>query len=144
MPTILRRTVGALALFAASAAAVAARAGYFLVAYSSITETLTFKSRLNAARFAQYIDSHGVMWQYQQLRLEELIQLPEIGDLPVRQLVYGQKGEHVFEIGAPLSVPVIARHTQIFVSGAVVGDLVVEAPAAAISQISQSAGMTTP
>ena len=80
--------LGALALFAAIAITVAVPAVYFVVAYSNSAETLSFKSRLNAARVAQYIYTHDVMWQYQQLRLEELIQLPETGEQPIRQKIY--------------------------------------------------------
>ena len=46
---------------------------------------MTFKARLNAARVAQYIYTHDGMWQYQQLRLSELIQLPDAGAQPIRQ-----------------------------------------------------------
>ena len=61
---------------------------------------MTFKARLNAARVAQYIYTHGGMWQYQQLRLAELIQLPETGEQPIRQKIYDQANRLVLEEGA--------------------------------------------
>ena len=127
MPTFFRRMLGALALFAAIAIAVAVPAVYFVVAYSNSVEALAFKSRLNAARVAQYIYTHDVMWQYQQPRLEELIQLPETGEQPLRQKIYNGDGALVLEWGAVLPAPVLARRAPIVVTGSTVGSLVVEA-----------------
>ena len=127
MPATLRRLIGALALFVAMIAAIAVPAVYFAVAYSSGAETLAFKARLNATRVAQFIYTHNVMWRYQQLRIEELIQLPETGDQPVRQEVYDEGGNLVFEEGAKPSAPIISRSAPITVSGRPVGSVVVQA-----------------
>ena len=127
MPATLRRLIGALALFVAMIAAIAVPAVYFAVAYSSGAETLAFKARLNATRVAQFIYTHNVMWRYQQLRIEELIQLPETGDRPVRQEVYDDGGNLVFEEGAKPSAPIISRSAPITVSGRPVGSVVVQA-----------------
>ncbi len=127
MPTVLRRILGALAVFAALAIAIAVPAVYFVVAYTNSAETLTFKSRLNAARVAQYIYTHDVMWQYQQLRIEELIQLPKTGEQAIHQKVYGGGGELVLEDGPVLPAPVMAQRAPIVVAGSTVGSFVVEA-----------------
>ena len=65
----LRTLVGAIALFIAVITAVAVPAGYFVVNYTNASELLAFKARLNAARVAQYVYTHDIMWQYQHLRL---------------------------------------------------------------------------
>lgn len=86
MPTApLRRLVGALALTISITTAIVVPAGYFAIEYSNSAETLSFKARLNAAKVAQYIYSHDAMWQYQQLRLGELIQFPKAGERPISQ-----------------------------------------------------------
>ena len=87
---------------------------------------MTFKARLNAARVAQYIYTHDGMWQYQQLRLAELIQLPETGEQPIRQKIYDQANRLVLEEGAPLDAPIVTRSIPIVVAGSTVGVFVVE------------------
>jgi diguanylate cyclase (GGDEF)-like protein len=66
------------------------------------------------------------MWQYQQQRLAELIELPEIGQQPIRQKIYDQVNRLVLEEGAPLDVPVAARSVSIVVAGSTVGVFIVE------------------
>ena len=124
--TALRNLVTFVGLLVAIVTAVAVPSGYFLVGYSNISETASFKARLNAARIAQYIYTHNSMWQYQQLRLSELIQLPEAGELPVRQKIYDQAGNLVLEEGASLAAPIISRGAPIVVSGSTVGSLAIE------------------
>jgi diguanylate cyclase (GGDEF)-like protein/PAS domain S-box-containing protein len=123
----LRRTVSVIALAVAITTAVAVPAGYFLVGYTNTAEVLAFKARLNAARVAQYIYTHNVMWQYQQLRLSELMQLPEGGEQPTRQRVFDKAKRLVLEEGPELSAPVMRRSTLIVVGDAAVGSLVAEA-----------------
>jgi hypothetical protein len=124
---VLRKTVRAIALVVAITTAVAVPAGYFVVGYSNTGEVLGFKARLNAARVAQYIYTHNVMWQYQQLRLSELMQLPEGGEQPTRQKVFDQNEHLVLDEGPELAAPVMARRTPIVVGDAAVGSLVAEA-----------------
>jgi len=123
----LRKTLRAIALLVAITTAVAVPTGYFVVGYTNTAEVLGFKARLNAARVAQYIYSHEVMWQYQQLRLSELIQLPEGGEQPIRQKVFDQNEELVLDEGPDLVAPVMTRRTPITVGGAAAGSLVAEA-----------------
>ncbi len=123
----LRKLVSAIGLIVAITTAVVVPAGYFIVGYSNVTETLAFKSRLNAARLAQYIYTHDGMWQYQRLRLVEMIQLPEAGEQPIRQEVYDQAGQRVLEEGASLRTPVVAQRAPIVVASTTVGSVIVEA-----------------
>ncbi len=122
----LRKRVSAIALVVAILTAIAVPAGYFMLGYSNSAETLAFKSRLNAARVAQYIYSHQEMWQYQKLRLSEIIQLPEANEQPIGQKLYDQNGTLVLDEGADLSAPVMSRRAPIVVGDSVVGSLVVE------------------
>ena len=123
----LRRIVGAIGLSVAVTTAVAVPAGYFYVGYSTIAETAAFKARLNAARVGKYIYTHKELWQYQELRLAELIQLPEAGERPIHQKIYDNSGRLVVEEGAALPAPTVTRHAPIVVSGTAVGSLTVEA-----------------
>src|SRR5664280_2725270 len=127
MPIIpLRKLVSAIGLSVAITFAVATPSMYFIHDYINVSAKMTFKARLNAARVAQYIYTHDGMWQYQQLRLAELIQLPETGQQPIRQKIYDQAHRLVLEEGAPLDAPVATRSVPIVVAGATVGVFVVE------------------
>jgi diguanylate cyclase (GGDEF)-like protein len=122
----LRKIVNAVGLFVAITTAVVVPSGYFIVGYSNVTGTLAFKSRLSAARLAQYIYSHDGLWQYQRLRLVEMIQYPEAGEQPIRQQVYDRSGQLVLDEGAPLYAPVVGRRAPIIVTDATIGSVVVE------------------
>jgi len=96
------------------------------VGYSNTVNTLAFKGRLNAARVAQYIYTHEGLWQYQRLRLAELIQLPEADEQPVVQTIFDKDGSLVLREGATLHWPVVGRRAPIVVSGETVGSFVIE------------------
>ncbi|MCF8475523.1 MAG: EAL domain-containing protein [Pseudolabrys sp.] len=122
----LKKVVGAISLSIAIAVAVAAPVGYFIIGYSNVTEVLDFKARLNAARVAKYIYTHDELWQYQELRLAEIIQLPEWGERPIRQSVYDLGDQLVVKEGPALAAPVVSRRAPVLVGNAKVGSLVIE------------------
>ena len=128
MPTIipLRKLVSAIGLTVAFTVAVAPPSMYFIHDYINVSAKMTFEARLGAARVAQYIYTHDGMWQYQQQRLAELIELPEIGQQPIRQKIYDRVNRLVLEAGAPVDVPVVARSVPIVVAGSTVGGFIVE------------------
>lgn len=117
--TIINRT----AVAVAALIAVGIPAGNFYIDYHSKAETLAFKSRLGASRVAQYIYTHNSFWQYQTLRLGEVIQLPETGEEPIAQTIYDKDGNLVLRQGAALRPPVVERRSPIVVSGQTVGTL---------------------
>lgn len=122
----LRRLVSVIGLSVAITVAVGMPIGYFIDGHYDIGNNLTFKGKLNAARVAQYIYSHDTMWQYQRLRLAELIQMPEADEEPINQKIYDEGGRLVVDDGVSLPAPIAARRVPIVVSGASVGTLVVE------------------
>jgi len=121
-----RKMVSTIGLIVAITIAVAGPCGFFIVAYSNAAVRLEFKSVLNAARVAQYINTHNTMWQYQQLRLSELIELPDPAQ-PISQKIYDHTGRLVLAAGGSLPAPVLSHRTSIVVAGATVGSLTVEA-----------------
>jgi diguanylate cyclase (GGDEF)-like protein len=134
----LKKFVNGFALFVAIVIAIVVPVGNFIDNRSDAIAMLEFKGRLNAARIAQYIYTHETLWQYQQLRLAELIQLPDTGDPPINQRIYDESGSLVYTQGVTLAPPVMARRTPIVVSGWTVGWLVVET---SLSEILRQAGL---
>ena len=127
MPTMsLRRLVGTIGLAVAIITAVATPAIYFIHDYYNASAKLTFKARLNAARVAQYIYTHNDMWQYQELRLAELIQLPTVAEEPMDQRIYDLANHLVHDDAVKLDAPIMTRRVPITVAGSAVGVFVVE------------------
>jgi diguanylate cyclase (GGDEF)-like protein len=122
----LRKLVSAIGLAVAITVAVATPSVYFIHDYINASAKLTFKARLNAARVAQYIYTHDGIWQYQQLRFAELIQLPETGEQPILQKIYDLANRLVLEEGAHLGAPVVTRSAPIVIAGSTVGVFIVE------------------
>lgn len=122
----LRTIVNRIAIVVAASIAIGIPAGNFYIDYFSNAESLAFKSRLSASRVAQYIYTHDNLWQYQTLRLGELIQLPEAGEEPIAQAIYNKDGALVLHQGPDLRPPVIERRSPIVVSGETVGTVSVQ------------------
>ena len=121
----LRSIVGTIGLTAAILISLAGPIAYATLAYAEQAELVSFKARLSASRLAKYIYSHEKLWQYQRVRLAEIIELPQIGDQPVRQLVLDAAGKVVTE-SPPLAGPVLQRDAQIIVRGALAGHVQVQ------------------
>ena len=118
---LLKKMVGTIALSIAAFVAIAAPVSYFAVNYVHQSEVLAFKARLTAARVAQYIYTHDELWQYQQLRLAELIQLPERGEEPSRHVVYDLSDRPVLDEDPALTGPVMERRAPILIGDSIVG-----------------------
>ncbi len=122
----LRRIISVIGLVVSIATAAVIPCGYFFVGYSNTQETMAFMARLNAARAAQYIYSHNALWQYQRVRLADLVRLPEVGEKPITQKIYNRVGNLVMEEAMPLTAPITSHRVPIVVSGSTVGSFVVE------------------
>ena len=123
----LRTLVSTIGLFVALTSATVIPSGVLLVRHQNISQMLTFKARLNADRLAQYIYGHAAMWQYQELRLDEQIQLPTAGREAIHQTIYGSDDKPLLHNGPELDLPVMSRRADIVVNGEVVGHLDVSA-----------------
>lgn len=122
----LRTIVNRIAVAVAVLIAVGIPAGNFYVDYSRTANSLEFKAHLSAARAARYIYANDSLWQYQQLRLGEIIEFPETGDAPIVQAIYDKDGSLVLRQGPALPAPVIERRSPIVVSGRTVGTMAIE------------------
>jgi diguanylate cyclase (GGDEF)-like protein len=127
--TSLRALVSALGLFVAIVTAVSIPAGYLFVEYSDIKNGLEFKAHLKANRLAKYIYSHDTLWQYQTVRLAELIEVPEAHARGDQQSIFDAAGKLVVEIGMTPAYPAITQAAPIVVDGANVGRVEVAASA---------------
>jgi len=116
-PIGLRSIVSTIGIVIALLAAVLTPAGFLADAYSDARDTLAFKARFNANRVATYIYSHEELWQYQQLRLVEQMQLPSDYGEPIHQKLYTSDGKLVLEEGPSQAWPAITSRADITVGG---------------------------
>jgi PAS domain S-box-containing protein len=114
---ILGRVVGWLGLSIGLTVAVAIPAGYLLVAWSQLAQELSLLSEIKATRLAKYIYVHQDLWQYQTLRLAELIEVPEATALIAQHRIVDAAGTLVLETGDAVAPPNLWHSAPIMVSG---------------------------
>ena len=116
----LRTLVSAIGLLVAAMTAVSVPLGYFAVGYTNTASLFDFKADLNARYLAKYIYTHNTLWQYQRVRLAELLDQTN-GSKDSRKRVVDSAGKLVLDEGAELASPVLTRSAPIEVAGSTVG-----------------------
>ncbi len=116
----LRSLVGAIGLSVAMITTIAIPGAYFLVAYMSLANDLSFVTSLSSDQVARFAVEHETSWRGQGDRLAELIDLPSV-TASIRQRVYDSQGRLVAERGGPADRPVLVRSMPIVAAGSPVG-----------------------
>jgi diguanylate cyclase (GGDEF)-like protein len=129
VPRSLRALVNLIGLCVAVTTALAIPAGYWFVEHSAAANNLTFQAQLKANRLAKYVYKHAELWQYQSVRMAELIEVPEASSQPDGQRIFDDTRKLVLEVGAAPAFPAMMRAAPIVVSGEKVGHIEVAASA---------------
>jgi diguanylate cyclase (GGDEF)-like protein len=95
--------------------------GYLAVGYSHVATVLSSEANLNAATVARYIYSHEQMWEFQHVRLSELIELNRAPNVRRRHRILDTAGGVVLEYGDAVEAPTSIENSPIVVAGKVVG-----------------------
>jgi diguanylate cyclase (GGDEF)-like protein len=122
----LRALVSAIGLVVALTTAILIPAGYFTVGYLNMASLLDFKASLNSQYLAKYIYTHDTLWQYQRVRLAELLSQTNGGKF-TRKRVVDSGGKLVLEEADALPSPLLSRSAPIEVAGSAVGKVEIEA-----------------
>ncbi|HEY0328514.1 MAG TPA: EAL domain-containing protein [Rhodopseudomonas sp.] len=117
----LRKTVNAIALSLVVAITILAPLGYGLVDYRFEESRATFRAKLSASRLAQYIYQHSQLWQYQTVRMAELVHLTELPGTAGRYRVIDQAGKVLLSEPAVAAHVTMTRTTPVMVAGTQVG-----------------------
>jgi diguanylate cyclase (GGDEF)-like protein/PAS domain S-box-containing protein len=123
----LRTLVSAIGLFVAITTAVSLPIGYFVVGYANMSSLLDFKSDLNARYVAKYIYAHDILWQYQRVRLAELLEQADVEGDSMRKRIVDVDGALVVDEGPQLPAPLLVRSSPVVVAGTAVGKVEVAA-----------------
>jgi len=122
----LRGLVNAVGLSVAIATAISIPAGYFAIGYTNIASVLDFKAELTAGDLAKHIYTHNTMWQYQRLRLSELIGQNEGANKDVHTRLLDAADRVLIEQGDDVAAPALVRSTPVVVAEETVGRVEVE------------------
>ena len=120
MPPI-RTLLNGFGILIAGMVALAAPMGYLAVGLGEALGTLTFKAQLNADRVAKYVFTHNELWQYQSVRLAELIELPAADGSSLHQRITDAQGIMVLDELDDIEKPVLRFRARVIVEGEVVG-----------------------
>jgi diguanylate cyclase (GGDEF)-like protein len=99
---------------------------YGSVAFNSTATSLEHLGQLSAGRAARYIFAHERMWQFQSVRLHEVIELPIAQYTAFRQSIMSSSGIEVYADTHLIPWPILTSQTPIIVAGHEVGKLVIE------------------
>jgi diguanylate cyclase (GGDEF)-like protein/PAS domain S-box-containing protein len=98
--------------------------GYFLTNYYNKAAVAQYKADLGAIPLAKFIYSHDALWQYQELRLAELLEAIDRSGEAIHTRIVDARGTTVFDEGSSeLVAPTLMRSAPIVVSGATMGRL---------------------
>ena len=123
--TATRKALGAIGLGVAILIGGVLPLAYAAFEYHERRQVLTFKAQLSAERVAKYIYGREKLWQYQSVRLDEILELPT-GAGQIRQRVLDLSGKEVFDTARRLERPILRITVPIVVGSSAVGHLVVE------------------
>ena len=116
-PPYVRGLISGISLIVALAIAVAVPLAYCALGVADSAEALGFKARLSANRAERYIFAHDRLWQYQMVRLAEVIEFPVDNGDPVRQTITDMKGDVVLRDSSDIARPVQSIRVPIVVGG---------------------------
>jgi diguanylate cyclase (GGDEF)-like protein len=125
LTTRRRGALGAVGLAVAAMIAIVLPVTYAAFGYLERSEVLAFKAKIGAAKVAKFIYGREKLWQYQSVRLDEVLELP-VGAGALRQRVLDSSGAVVFDNDRELVPPVLRSTAPIVVGSATVGEVVTE------------------
>ena len=94
---------------------------FAVVSFKDLSTGLVGKAQLSAGRAARYIFANERMWQYQRVRLQEIIELPIADYTEVKQSIVSSSGVEVYADAHDIQQPNLTRSAPIVVGGQEVG-----------------------
>jgi hypothetical protein len=97
--------------------------GYFAVSYQYISGSMAAESELTSRNVTSLINAHPDLWQYEQIRLEELLSQQMHVNHGERRRILDVQGKLVAENGTLLESPLLTRRFDLMDAGVRVGIL---------------------
>jgi diguanylate cyclase (GGDEF)-like protein/PAS domain S-box-containing protein len=127
MKTSLRGVVTGIGATVAIVTAVSLPAAYFAAGYANLSHRLGFEAELNASYLAKYISGHTALWQFQNVRIAELLSQIDAADSNFNKRVVDSSNRTVLDEGEPAAAPTLARRHSVVVAGTTVAYVEIEA-----------------
>ena len=123
----LRTIVTGIGASVAIVTALSLPAAYFASGYFSLARHLDFKAELNAAQLAKYISTHNTLWQFQHVRIAELLSQNDGADTGFRKRIIDPSNRVILDEGEVLHAPTLSGRHPVTVAGATMATMEVEA-----------------
>jgi hypothetical protein len=85
------------------------------------------EAELNAGYLAKYINSHAALWQFQNVRIAELLSQTDAADSNFKKRVVDSSNRTVLDAGDPAAMPTLARRKPVSIAGSTVAYVELEA-----------------
>jgi diguanylate cyclase (GGDEF)-like protein len=102
---------------------VLAPAGYFFISYQYMLGTLDTQAELNANVVTSLVMANPTMWQFEQIRLAELLERRSVASVPEGRRILDRQGIIVAEHVDPMDLPIVWRHHDIYDAGVAVAKI---------------------
>ena len=122
----IRNLVSGIGLLVSVFVAIGGPVGYFMAESAALSEDLAVKATLSAGHAMKYIFAHDRLWQYQQVHLGDVIELPVNTGGLVRQRITDARGKLVLQEEGDLAPPLRRYRVPLRITGDVVGWLEAE------------------
>ncbi len=126
MKVSLKAVVSGIGAAVAIVTAVSLPAAYFVAGYGNLSQRIAYEAGLNASQLAKYINSHATLWQFQSVRISELLSQTDAPDANFMKRVVSTAGKTVIAEGNEPVVPTIKRSRSVIVSGTQVAEVELE------------------
>ncbi len=117
------RIIKLLGAFAASIFAIAIPFGYYMLSVSEIRESLKIETAFLAKSVEKVIQTRPDMWEFESMRLHEIISQPTFEGKPCERVIRNAAGAVVAKTDIATTRPVVSASAAIFDSGRAVGSI---------------------
>ncbi|MGJ8571442.1 MAG: putative bifunctional diguanylate cyclase/phosphodiesterase [Hoeflea sp.] len=126
----LKTTSKRMAMAMALAIAIVPPAAYGLVSYRHLNDKVSLIADIQAARVSKYIYAHEKLWQYQTVRLTEIIDLYTDKSAKIEQRIFDNNKKLLLTVGVSPGTLELKASAPIRVAERTIGSLVVAIPLA--------------
>lgn len=103
--------------------AVLAPTSYFVISYQYMLGSLDAQAELNARAVTALVMANPTMWQFEQVRLAELLERRSSAGVPESRRILDRQGTIVAEHSDPLVKPAVVRRHDIYDAGVAVATI---------------------
>ncbi len=113
--------------------AVGPPTAYTAISYTHLANQVAFVAQLQAGRLSKYIYTHEAMWQYQRVRMAEILELDGAQSDVTMQTVFDQDSDEILSVGRDPGRLRLSQSSDLIVGGKPIGRVEVSIPLFALA-----------